>query len=424
MTQKTDARRVALKVLHEIARGKKNVQAILSAALETADMDPRQRGLATELVYGVLRNEILLDWLLEHSLRAPGKTPLRLRLVLRMALYALKFMDRTGPHHTVSAFVEVAKDAAPIHGNIANAVLRTYLRSPLAEASSEAIEAKAGGGLEGLGVITSLPVWILQLWEYGYGDARPYALAATQTPWPCVRVNAAKPDAAALRDQLLLYGEPVGLWGVRFNPLRQPQNLESLLRKGRISRQGAGSIKVVDAIAPHLHGRIWDGCTGFGGKTCALLERGHNVVLASDNHTGRLAGLAEELKRLGLPKPRVTSASATEPPIADADSILLDVPCGGLGTLARRPDLRRTSSGEHLLPLVDLQRRMLDAAWGVLRPGGVLAYVTCALNPRENEMQIADFLRDNEDAALLLEHAQQPDGFGSDLLYGVVLRKG
>lgn len=421
----SDARTAALSVFELLSHHHPlPVQAVLDNVLKTAGLDPRQHGLVTELVYGVLRHEARLDFLLGKFLRDVKKTPPKLRRVLLMALYALQHMDRTPAALTVDAFVKLAKETCGLSlGKVTNGVLRSFLRSEWAELNPKKIEATAGGGLQGLSTACSVPLWMLELWQQN-GDPRPYAQAASCSPWPCVRVNAARADAPELREALLTVGEPVGVWGVRFSPREQPENLGELLRDGKVSRQGAGSIQMLDALMPHLHGEIWDGCAGFGGKTCAMLERGLAVRAASDTHRGRLAGLEREVGRLGLPKPALFVASADKPPLSRVDSILLDVPCSGLGTLSRRPDLRRERKPEHLPALMVLQAHMLRAAWPLLSAGGVLAYVTCALNPAENERQVAAFLADVPDAQLVCEHAGIPDGFGSDLLYGAVVRRG
>lgn len=405
------------------------VQEALNMALGTGRKG--ENGACTELVYGVLRNELKLDFLLQGFLGNPRKTPPKLRGVLRLGLYGLLHMDRTPEAVTVDACVHLTRDVCgPALSRVTNGVLRAFLRSQwagmnAAERQKKLIE-EAGGGLNGLSVACGIPLWILRLWGKGYGRAEALAMAATETPWPCVRINAAKEGAQPLRDKLLEQGAAVGAWGVRFAPGTQPEELDELQREGRISRQGGGSLLLLEAMVPHLHGKVWDGCAGFGGKTMALRERENKftVLAASDTHRGRLEGLRRECVRLGVPAPVLMQASAAKPPLktGSVDSILLDVPCSGLGTLARRPDLRRRQKPEHLPPLVQLQSEMLHAAWELLPIGGILGYATCALNPEENERQIAGFL-EQHGGTLLMEHSPQPDGFGADLLYGAVVRK-
>lgn len=424
------ARKRALQAL-ELAETR-TVQEALNTALGTGRKG--ENGSCTELVYGVLRNELKLDFLLQSLLGNPRKTPPRLRGVLRLGLYGLLYMDRTPEAVTVDACVHLTKEVCgPALSRVTNGVLRAFLRSEWATMNADERQTKliaeAGGGLKGLSVACGLPLWLLQLWEEGYGSAESLAMASTTTPWPCVRVNAAKEGAQELREMLLQDTDAaeVGAWGVRFAPGTQPEELNQLHTEGKISRQGSGSQILLEAMVPHLHGKVWDGCAGFGGKTMALRERedGRFVVsVASDTHKGRLEGLRTEATRLGVVAPVIMQASATKPPltIGSVDSILLDVPCSGLGTLARRPDLRRRRKPEHFPPLVHLQSEMLEAAWNLLPTGSTLVYATCAMNPEENERQVARFL-DNHKGTLLTEHAPQPDRFGSDVLYGVAIQK-
>lgn len=106
----------------------------------------------------------------------------------------------------------------------------------------------------------------------------------------------------------------------------------------------------------------------------------------------RLMRLLETRARLGLSRLHVLQADGTRPPIREADAVLLDVPCSGTGTLARHPDGRWRLRRADLDGLVDLQRRLLDAAADVVRPGGLLVYATCSLEPEENEGQVEAFL--------------------------------
>lgn len=425
------ARQCALQVLEHLEG--RPVQFVLNATFsgKAAMLTTAQKALCSELVYGVLRFESRLDVVLNRFLGNPRKTPLRLRIILRMALYGLMHMDRTPQAFTVDASVTLVRTACnPALAKVANGVLRAYLRHELAGMDAQEQHAclvrEAGGGLLGVAAVSGIPLWVLELWERGYGQAETMALAAMCTPRPCVRVNAARPDAVALREFLLESGEAIGSWGVQLRPQDQPGNVDALAAEGQLSRQGSGSLRLLETMLPHVHGRLWDGCAGFGGKTLALMEREHRgqVVAASDTHAGRLSGLVREANRVKLAPPAIFLASAAQPPLraGQIDSILLDVPCSGLGTLARRPDLRRQRLPEHLPPLIALQAHMLQAAWDILPAGGTLIYATCALNPAENEEQVAGFLS-SHGATLLAEHKPEPDLFGSDVLYGAALQK-
>ena len=201
--------------------------------------------------------------------------------------------------------------------------------------------------------------------------------------------------------------------------------MRDYLRQGRLSIQGAGSQLVLEALdAPHWEGPVWDACAGRGGKTLALLELGVPVLAASDTYQPRLRGMRDDAKRLVLKTPPLFCASAAEPALRGTPkTILLDVPCSGLGTLARHPDLRTLRTPEQVAGLVGLQRRILDAVWPYLPSGGHIAYITCTMNPAENEGQIEAFLARTPGASLEKQWQSTPDTFGSDLMYGAMIKK-
>ena len=154
------------------------------------------------------------------------------------------------------------------------------------------------------------------------------------------------------------------------------------------------------------------------------MELGLPILAASDTYRPRLRGLRDDAKRLMLGIPSLICASAAAPAIRGIPrTILLDVPCSGLGTLARHPDLRRLRTPEQIRELVQLQQAILDAAWEVLPAGGRIAYVTCTVNPEENETQIARFLQRHPGTRLDCQWESSPDLFGSDLMYGALVRK-
>lgn len=350
------ARDCALRVL-EAAGGPLPVQALLDRALNQARLSPPDAALATELVYGTLRCEIRLDFLLGLLLRDPAKLPPRLRDLLRLSAYELGHLDRIPAHATVHNAVEAARCRfGPGLGKLVNGVLRR-LPEQLAAATDPAFFAAhapdaAKDPDAALALRASLPRWIVRLWRESYGEdkAVSLALASTVAPWGTLRLNAARPDVDALARFFLEAGaQAVGRHGFTLPPgVQTPElrtRIQTLHREGRLSRQGAGSLHALEALGLETWDEpVWDACAGRGGKTLALLEQGVPLLAASDVHTGRLRGLAEDAARLGLACPPRFLASAAHPPLRGRPSrILLDAPCSGLGTLARRPDLRRTA---------------------------------------------------------------------------------
>ena len=435
MTTPSPARFAALRALEAATRSQRPMQSVLDEHLRRTPLSIEDRALCTELVYGVLRLERRLNWIVDRLLRHPGKTSPLLRLLLIMGAYEGLYLARIPAHATVNSATDLARHVlgAPM-ARVVNGVLRALLRESPEALTPEAIERQAATPVERLGVAWSLPDWIVRLWLDAYGETttRRLAQASAVTPWTALRVNAARPDAPALRNALVA-GLPecaahhTGDFDLCLAPGIRPQNLETLLAEGRISRQGFSSQRMLETLGvTETRGPLWDACAGHGGKTCALLERGVPVTLASDTSLKRLRGLQRELCRLALPRPSVVAASAACPPLAPHsrfNAILLDVPCSGLGTLARHPDLRRLRTPADLAGLLAIQAQILDAAWEHLEPGGQLFYITCTLNPAENEQQIETFLTRHADAEQECRQQDVPGEQGADMLFGARLRK-
>ncbi len=423
------AREAALRVLERTGVNTP-VQSLLDTKLTGGLFSRQDAALTTELVYGYLRSEIRLSWLLSLFMKAPEKLPPAMKTMIGMAAYELLYLDRIPAHASVSAAVDAVRGRfGQGLSRVANGVLRSLIRLMETEDPKQPAfyASRIADPLDRLSVFHSVPRWILELWIAGYGreKAEAFAQAVSVVPHPCVRVNTARDEWETLRDILCREGDPVAISGVRFAPGTQPEYLRDYLRQGRISFHGAGSQLVLEALdAPHWEGPVWDACAGRGGKTLALMELGVPVLAASDTYQPRLRGLRDDARRLVITPPPLFCASAAEPALrGEPGTILLDVPCSGLGTLSRHPDLRVLRTPGQVADLVALQRRILDAVWPLLPSGGRLAYITCTMNPAENEGQIAAFLERTPGASLEIQWQSVPDAFGSDLMFGAVVRK-
>lgn len=395
------------------------------------DLPPAERNLCSELAYGCLRHEIRIAFVLEQVLSRPRSLPRPMFLVLSLAVYGLLFQEKVPDHACVHQAVESVRTLyGTALSRVANACLRTVQRRRN-EFSTYCFYKEKQNPVRADSLFFSLPEWIVRLWNTAYGTdaARRLLQRSLQRPWSALRINAARREARTLHAHFLAQGEPVGPWGVAFAPGSLPSHiLQRDLRQweesGDVSFQAAGSQTILDQLGLNRwQGPIWDACAGFGGKTAALLEWGQNVRLATDASLSRLRALPGQCRRLGLPAPAVALADARRPPLRHWEgNILLDVPCSGLGVLARRPDLRRRSH-EAAVELVRLQAAMLARAARLLQPGFCLAYITCTLNPAENEKNIEAALL--TDTGLRLEQQWQTDHAHPWLegMYGAVLRR-
>lgn len=420
------SRAAALAVLTRCLDGGQDLQAALDEELTKRNMSHRDAALATELAYGYLRREIQIDFLLNRFLKDPGGITPKVRRTLGVAAYEIVFLDRVPAYASVDwAVSQTRRLAGGGFAKVANAVLRR-----VSELEGNAREPQMYRGAmtslsRHLAHFYSCPEWMVALWLEAYGEdkTRAYLAAQVQAPPVGLRVNLAQPDAKALHDELLAEEHVLALsTGLAVAP--GGHNLGQAMDAGLISRQSAAAQQVMLELGcldwPEP---IWDACSGRGGKSCLLAENGKHVI-ASDVHAGRLAGLKEDAKRLGLTIP-VFTASADQPaPMREAPgTVLLDAPCSGFGVISRRPDIKHKRRPGHLQDLVALQARMLESAAKSVRPGGLVVYITCTLNPAENKGQIENLIAREPGLTLEKTWTTPPDSPLNEFFYGAVLRK-
>jgi 16S rRNA (cytosine967-C5)-methyltransferase len=378
----------------------------LAAALDRAPgMSGPDRGLATELVYGVLRRRARLDRAIA-ALASKGidALDLEVRIALRVGAYQLLFLDRVPAYAAVSDAVEACKQARGRGAaGFANAVLRKLARGgepPLPDATADPATF--------LEVAVGFPPWLarLALAELPAAEAVALGEASVATPPVGLRANTARVDRDALierlrgeRPEAALVASAVAPDAVLARGLEAPASTEAW-RAGLYAVQDAGAQVIAELCGAAPGERILDACAGLGGKTAHLLALagGRAEVDAADVSGAKLREAAQTLARLGLQPPRTLVADLTQPladPTRRYDRVLLDAPCSGLGVLRRHPEalLRRTPAD--LAALASAQQRMLRALAPAVRPGGLLVYAVCTFDRAECEDVVEAFLRDH-----------------------------
>ena len=298
---------------------------------ETRQLDPRDAALAESIVFGCLRYQSQLDFLIDHfSGRPQPKLDQEVRIALRMGIYQLRYLDRVPAHAAVTESVELVKraqkrSAAPF----VNAVLRKVNRRPVTW-PDRATE-------------LSIPMWMLERWEQRFGveAARNVALAALEEP------------AADINPQT-----------------------------GR--QQDIGAQSIVPLLAIELGMTVLDLCAAPGNKTAQALAAGGRVI-ASDRIQRRIRDVPADAARV------VLDATESLPFSAKFDRILIDAPCSGTGTLAHNPEIKWRLKLQDLPAFQLRQRKMLQRGLEYLKPGGRLVYSTCSLEHEENEQVTAGF---------------------------------
>lgn len=419
------ARRLAMDILRRTMDHHLDLQAAVDDVLAAAATGP-DRGLATELAYGYLRLRGRIDFILAQLLKNPHQTSPVLKRILGVAAYELLYLSRIPEYATLDWAVSLVRErlGEPL-GKVANGVLRSLVRLGRCVHLPDYYEGKTAGQARFLSAWCSCPLWLAESWiaAYGRDKARAYLEETLQAPPVGVRVNRLHQRGEELRQALAPLAGARSDWGFALD--RWPDFLDEAVAEGATTRQSLASQKIMETLGvEHWPGPVLDACCGRGGKTFLMAEAG-KAVWASDVNVFRLRQLRGESARLGLPLPAFRAPAQGPYPLRTPPrTVFLDAPCSGLGVLSRRPDIKWKRTEAECAGLAGLQGEMLAAAADLLPAGGCLAYVTCTLNPEENEGRIEGFVRSRPDFRLLRQARSEPDEGLGEFFYGAVLKKG
>ena len=406
-----------------------------------------------ELVYGCIRQQKLLDYNIARFLKKPGLSASD-RALLRMGFYQLAFMDGVADHAAVSETVAIAKAFMKGREGFINAVLRAFQRD--------------GKRLSDDGPATrfSCAQWIIDLWTGAYGEEKAEELLRESSrPAPLtIRVNSARTGRDALAERLTAAGFKVH--AASLSKLCLTVSGSGLLdteeyKSGLFSVQGEASALAVEMLGPKPGSTVIDLCAAPGGKTCAAAElmKGQGHLTAFDIYPHRVALIAKEAGRLGFSaenaaenqaqnvqksggqktgQPFITLKAADSavfmPQLAgSADYVIADVPCSGLGTLRRNPeiklkDLSPSEAAKSLEELTKIQYNIILNSAGYLKAGGRVLYSTCTVDPAENDRLVRRALaeinsRPGQSLSIEKELQLFPSEGGPDGFYICVMQK-
>jgi 16S rRNA (cytosine967-C5)-methyltransferase len=366
------ARRVALRVIRRVAEQGAFADQALHA--EAAGLEPRERALARTLAFAAIQRRRTLDHVVGVLTDGRRKLDPPVRAALHLGLAQILFLDGIPDHAAVSETVELAKRSRG--AGLVNAVLRRATRE--GRAVVEAIEDEA--------VLHSVPDWLAELWREAYGAETATALMARANEPLELALRANELRATAEEVAAAVGGRVEGDAVVVEGAL--DAHAHPLWHAGRFMPQSRSSQRVAPLLGAQPGERVLDLCSAPGGKAThlAALMGDEGEIVAVERDPDRADRLRTTLGRMGATIVRVDVADAARPrDDGPFDRVLADPPCSGLGTLQSKPDLRWRMTPERIAGLVEEQRRILAAASAAVRPGGVLVWSTCTLNPAENE---------------------------------------
>lgn len=404
-----NAREVALKVINHIENQGAYANIALGKELQGKGLSEQDRRFVTELVYGTVKASRTLDWMLGHYVSRPvDKISPVIRNILRMGLYQLFFLTKVPASAACNQSVELAKKYGHA-GTVkfVNGVLRGAARAP---EKAQYPEREAQPALY-LSLRYFHPEWLTARWitRLGLTAAEKLCQINNETPALSVRTNTLKNNRETLLTALAAEGVACtpSAWtpeGVTFQAFPSLSSLTTL-QQGLFQVQDESSMLVAHVVDPQPGECIIDTCAAPGGKSThmAALMKNQGKIIACDIYEHKLALIRENTERLGI---SIIDAKLQDALLlgstyaGQADRVLVDAPCSGLGVLRRKPDSRWKKKEELLAELPQLQRQILHSAAACVKPGGILVYSTCTTEPEENEQVVKGFLAEHPEFSL------------------------
>jgi 16S rRNA (cytosine967-C5)-methyltransferase len=395
------ARDVALVALREWRLGRAFADVIIRDLFERSGLHIHDRAFALELFYGILRNRTLLNFWMD-SLR-DGRLDDATRDILSIGLYQL-FMLRTSEH---AALYETVQLAPKRRRGLINGILRAALR--------QRAELKTRANAQPLAVRLSHPEFLIERWMKNFGRSAAIELCEwnNQPPRTYARIHRLKIDPDAFFRSFS-----------KFTPLPDTPDFfdiksvpNDLIERGLFYIQDPSTMMACQLLDPQPGETILDACAAPGGKTAILAQQmqDRGTLIACDRDSARIRRLSENVQRLGVSIVRPlqcngmsAKAVASVAEFGRFDRILLDAPCSNTGVMRRRVDVRWRLTPADFGHMQQQQLAMATAMVPLLKPGGILVYSTCSLEPEENEDIVALLQKNFPDLQLLEQKSVLP----------------
>ena len=445
---KESARSLAVDILLRIDHAGLFAEPLLDEALSRGTLtDVHDRRLLTEIVYGTLRMRGRIDWVIAGFYKGdPATLDGGVRNILRTALYQLFFTDRIPAFAVVDEAVKLVKELHPRASGLVNAILRSVLRKEKEIPWPDFEKDPAGH----IAVVHSHPPWLVKQWIalFGIRETLDLCKANNGIPPLTIRVNRLRATREGVMQNLQQSGfalreteySPDGLFLTHSAmPVRETPSY----KEGQIQVQDEASQLVACLLDPQPGEKILDACAGVGVKASHLAEKMQNqgTLIAVDINRQKVKALRENAKRLGMtmvePLVRDLRDDLDETFRGAFDGILLDVPCSGLGTLRRNPEIKWRITAQDLHGHAGLQKKLFAVVAGCLKQGGRLVYSTCSVMVEENEAVVDEFLSRRKDfrcihppkvipLSMVTDDGffkTRPDRHGTDGFFGAVLQR-
>ncbi|CCK79652.1 16S rRNA (cytosine(967)-C(5))-methyltransferase RsmB [Desulfobacula toluolica] len=407
-----DPRHIALNVLCSWHKASLTLDKSLeNHSEEISCLSKNDKNLCNALIFGVLRHRESID----HTLCAFSNIPL-IKIdtaplyLLRITLFQILYMDRIPAFAAINTAVDIAKKTS---GKKTAGFINAVLRNAAKNNSKITLPDPKAEPAKFISIQYSLPLWLSGKWNHAFGFEKSSLLCRQINTIPPItlRTNTLKIDRQSLAQKLSLVAKNIELTeyadqGVSFtNPSILIREFEAF-KLGLFQIQDEAAQIVTQLLAPRPGEKILDACAGLGGKTghIAQLMENKGIIIAADVEPKKLEFLESDAKKLGIEIIRTKPINLLKTSIKDFDfyfdRVLIDAPCTGLGVLRRNPDAKWKRSKNDIARLAAKQKKMLNAAANLVKPGGILVYAVCSCEREENEEVIHTFLNKRKDFSI------------------------
>ncbi|MBQ6892937.1 MAG: 16S rRNA (cytosine(967)-C(5))-methyltransferase RsmB [Clostridia bacterium] len=393
-----DVRKTALSILRDAEQNDRYVTLTLSAVIDSGEVDARDRALLTQLVYGVTERKITLDYYISQlSDRPIEKIGARLLMILRIGMYQLIFLDRMPEHAAVSATVRLGKSEG--ERAFVNGILRGFIKK-------KAELRVPSDRIEYLSVLYSFPCGIVELIDKDYGDKTEDILhQLSKHPPMTICVNTLVKSKEEVQQRLKIGKIPTDVSdaprALRFRGNMTYDMLVNYIGENSFFVQDEASQLAISVLAPKKGSVVADVCACPGSKSfhAALFMENCGEIHCFDIHESKLSLIRDGAAKLGIDIITASARDSREPDealVGKCDYVICDVPCSGLGVMAKKPEIRYHNP-EQYKELSVLGYDILCASAKYLKAGGRLLYSTCTLTKEENEDNFYRFLESHDD---------------------------
>lgn len=397
-----NVRELALEALVNVEKKQAYSNLLVNNYLDSGKLNKKDAGLFTEIVYGTIQRTMTIDYYLTPYIEKQKKLEDWVKVLLRLTLYQMLYLDKVPERAAIYEAVEIAKKKG--HKGVAsvvNGVLRSIQRQGVPDLET------MKNDVDRISIATSHPRWMVEKWVAQFGVENTERLCEMNLvpPSQTARVNTAKASVEEVISMLKAQGFDVEKGEVAPESIVSKKgNLaySNAFKNGFITIQDESSMLVARTLDVEPGQTVYDSCAAPGGKTTHIAElmKGTGTVISTDLHEHKVKLIKEQADRLGLTNIEVKAMDSRKAQEVFQnemfDNILVDAPCSGFGVIRRKPDLKYTKTMQDVKQLATIQSAILNEVAPLVKKGGTLVYSTCTIDKEENTEVVKAFLENNQ----------------------------